>query len=148
MKKDSDGDVEEAAFYLKNLASSNSGSNDYLTIENGRVTVSSDPAPWLLSMTGTKPRWLYIDNISLTTNDQWEVFHMRLVQPGSDDQKLCLVNPSLPSWLKLDTDHLQIKQTGDKPPVFTKTSYTVQIKNRFGSTSANFTIEVTQSASI
>ena len=49
VKKDSDGDVEEAAFYLKNLASSNSGSNDYLTIENNRVTISSDPVPWLLS---------------------------------------------------------------------------------------------------
>ena len=148
VKKDSDGDVEEAAFFLKNLASSNSGSNDYLSIENDRVTISSDPVPWLLSMTGTKPQWLYIDNISLTTNDQWEVFYIRLVQPGSDDQKLCIVNPSLPSWLKLDTDHLQIKQTGDKPPAFTKTSYTVQVKNRFGSTGADFTIEVTQSTSI
>ena len=99
-------------------------------------------------MTGMKPQWLYIDNISLTTNDQWEVFYMRLVQPGSDDQKQCIVNPSLPSWLKLDTLHLQIKQTGDKPPVFSKTSYTVQVKNTFGSTSADFTIEVTLSTSI
>ena len=148
VSKDSDGHLEGAAFYFKNLASHKAGSNDYLSIENDRVTVSSGAVPWLLSMTGMKPQWLSIDNISLTTNDQWEVFYMRLVQPGSDDQKQCLVNPSLPSWLELDADLLQIKQTGVAPPVFAKTSYTVQVKNAFGSASANFTIEVTQGVTL
>ena len=67
VSKDDDGHLEEAAFYLKNVASHKAGSNHHLII---RVTVSSDPVPWLLSMTGMKPQWLSIDNISLTTNDR------------------------------------------------------------------------------
>ena len=148
VSKDDDGHLEGAAFYLKNVASHKSGTNDYLTIENDRVTVSSGAVPWLLSMTGMKPQWLSINNISLTTNDRWKAFYMHLVQPGSDDRKQCAVNPPLPSWLNLDTDHLQIKQTGEAPPLFAKTRYTVRVINAFGSARANFTIEVIQGATL
>ena len=143
VQEDDDKHLIAASFYLKNAQSQDSGSTDYLTVDNGKVTVSSTPMKWKLVMKGMKPQWLTMEDISITTSTRGRTFHNQLIQGGSKSNLTWYVNPPLPDWLKLNETNGDISQTETSLPVFAKKSYTLTVRNALGSASDGFSIEVT-----
>ena len=143
VQKDDDKHLIAASFYFKNAKSQANGSNDYLTVVDGNVTVSSTPRKWKLVMKGMKPEWLTMEDISITTSTRGRTFHSHLIQGGSKSEVTWSVTPSLPDWLNLNETNGDISQTETSPPVFAKKSYTLTVENFLGSASDSFSIEVT-----
>ena len=143
VQEDDDKHLIAASFYLKNAQSQESGSTDYLTVVNGKVTVSSTPMKWKLVMKGMKPEWLNMEDISITTSTKGRTFHNQLIQGGSKSNLTWHINPRLPDWLKLNETNGDISQTKTSPPVSAKESYTLTVRNALGSASDSFSIEVT-----
>ena len=83
---------------------------------------------------------------TLYTFSQGQVFTPALQQPGSTP-KTWSVNPTLPSFLSLDTATGKISQVTPKPPVTATTSHTLSVSNTVPGSSpatATFTVTVSQ----
>ena len=90
-----------------------------------------------------KPEMLSFPNISLTTFDRDRRFYPYLLQVGSISGQIWSVNPTIPEWLELNADKGTISQkSGQAPPVYPQTNFTITVKNDFGSASAQFYIKV------
>ena len=141
-KKNEKGKLLSANFVIYNV---HWGQDYYLssTTDGTSVTTGKSAKEWNFSMQGMKPEELTFDDITLSTYDRDKHFFPYLLQPGIDSGKSWNVNPTLPSWLKLNSNKGIISQaSGVAPPKYSKTSFTITVNNSFGSASAGFYITV------
>ena len=130
--------VVSASFTVENLGRKGT----YLTVSNGQITTSAQATPWTLTMTGMKPDYLIFRDINLFVSDKDRSFSPYLLQTGSLSNRTWSV-PNLPSFLTINDKTGQISQkTALAPPEFSKKTFTITVKNDFGSVSADFSIQV------
>ncbi|MDZ7957810.1 MAG: hypothetical protein RMY34_07870 [Aulosira sp. DedQUE10] len=134
--------VQKASFVFYNAYWNAKGEKLYLSMSDGKATISGSPARWAVDMVSLTCAGLTMDNITLYTYMRDSKYLPSVHRLGSKPFTWS-ITPALPDFMDFDITTGQVSQKkGVEPTVFPLKEYTMTLSNALNTISATFSLEV------
>lgn len=134
--------VQKASFVFSNAYWNAKGEKLYLSMPDGKATISSSGTKWTVDMISLTSAGLTMNDITLKTYMRDTKYSPSVQRLGSKPLTWS-ITPALPDFMEFDTTTGQVSQKkGIEPKVFPKQEYTIKLYNPLNTIEAKFFLEV------